>query len=107
MLRRDGVGVAQLAASPHVSCSGPGSRFPTSRPRVRPVRQTPLARALLPTPPPVVENWAMAYLKPPAIETKIFNKLAMHSTLWDVHTLEVARRNAVDRNGSRWFRWST
>jgi len=38
----------------------------------------------------------MAYLKPPAIETKIFNKLAMHSTLWDVHTLEVARRNAVD-----------
>lgn len=38
----------------------------------------------------------MAYLKPPAIETKIFNKLAMHSTLWDVHTLEVARRNGVD-----------
>ena len=38
----------------------------------------------------------MAYLKPSAIETKIFNKLAMHSTLWDVHTLEVARRNAVD-----------
>jgi Domain of unknown function (DUF385). len=36
----------------------------------------------------------MAYLKPPAIETKIFNRLAMHSTLWDVHTLEVARRNA-------------
>ena len=28
--------------------------------------------------------------------TKIFNKLAMHSTLWDVHTLEVARRNAID-----------
>lgn len=38
----------------------------------------------------------MPYLKPPAIETKLFNKLAMHSTLWDVHTLEVARRNAVD-----------
>lgn len=43
-----------------------------------------------------VEDGVMAYLKPPAIETKIFNKLAMHSTLWDVHTLEVARRNAVD-----------
>ena len=38
----------------------------------------------------------MAYLKPPAIETKIFNKLAMHSTLWDVHTLEVARRNGAN-----------
>jgi len=38
----------------------------------------------------------MAYLKPSAIETKILNKLAMHSKLWDVHTLEVARRNAVD-----------
>ena len=38
----------------------------------------------------------MAYLKPSAIETKIFNRLAMHSKLWDVHTLEVARRNAVD-----------
>ena len=38
----------------------------------------------------------MAYLKPPALETKIFNKLAMYSTLCDVHTLEVARRNAVD-----------
>jgi deazaflavin-dependent oxidoreductase (nitroreductase family) len=38
----------------------------------------------------------MAYLKPPPIETRFFNKLAMHSTLWDVHTLEVARRNAVD-----------
>jgi len=38
----------------------------------------------------------MVYLKPPARITKIFNKLAMHSTLWDVHTLEVARRNAVD-----------
>lgn len=43
-----------------------------------------------------VEDSHMAYLKPPAIETKIFNRLAMHSTLWDVHTLEVARRNAVD-----------
>lgn len=38
----------------------------------------------------------MVYLKPPARVTKIFNKLAMYSTLWDVHTLEVARRNAVD-----------
>jgi deazaflavin-dependent oxidoreductase (nitroreductase family) len=38
----------------------------------------------------------MAYLKPPGTVTKIFNKMAMHSTLWDVHTLEVARRNAVD-----------
>ena len=41
----------------------------------------------------------MAYLKPSAT-TKIFNilanSLAMRSTLWDVHTLEVARRNAVD-----------
>ncbi|MEP7035061.1 MAG: nitroreductase/quinone reductase family protein [Dermatophilaceae bacterium] len=35
----------------------------------------------------------MAYLKPLAIETKIFNRLAMMSTLWDVHTLEVARRD--------------
>jgi deazaflavin-dependent oxidoreductase (nitroreductase family) len=37
----------------------------------------------------------MVYLKPKKV-TKIFNRLAMHSTLWDVHTLEVARRNAVD-----------
>ena len=41
----------------------------------------------------------MAYLKPSAT-TKIFNNLAnslaMRSTLWDVHTLEVARRNSVD-----------
>lgn len=37
----------------------------------------------------------MAYLKPPAI-TKFFNNLALRSTLWDVHTLEVARRNAVE-----------
>ena len=36
----------------------------------------------------------MAYLKPAAFETKIFNRLAMMSTLWDVHTLEVARRDA-------------
>ena len=39
----------------------------------------------------------MAYLKPSAT-TKIFNNLAnslaMRSTMWDVHTLEVARRNA-------------
>jgi deazaflavin-dependent oxidoreductase (nitroreductase family) len=38
----------------------------------------------------------MVYLTPPARITKIFNKLAMHSTLLDIHTLEVARRNAVD-----------
>jgi deazaflavin-dependent oxidoreductase (nitroreductase family) len=37
----------------------------------------------------------MVYLKPTKV-TKIFNRLAMYSTLWDVHTLEVARRNAVD-----------
>ena len=37
----------------------------------------------------------MAYLKPHAIETKFFNPLAMRSKLWDVHTLEVARRNAI------------
>ena len=42
----------------------------------------------------VVENREMAYVTPRAIETKIFNKLAMMSTLWDVHTLEVARRDA-------------
>ena len=39
----------------------------------------------------------MAYLKPRALETKIFNRLAMMSTLWDVHTLEVARRDASHR----------
>jgi deazaflavin-dependent oxidoreductase (nitroreductase family) len=38
----------------------------------------------------------MVSLKGPARVTKIFNRLAMRSTLWDVHTLEVARRNAVD-----------
>lgn len=37
----------------------------------------------------------MAYLKPSAT-TKFFNSLAMRSTLWDVHTLEVARRNAAE-----------
>jgi len=42
------------------------------------------------------QDYAMVYLKPPARVTKIFNRLAMHSTLWDVHTLEVARRNAVN-----------
>jgi len=44
----------------------------------------------------VVQDYPMAYLKPSAMETKVFNNLAMHSTLWDVHTLEVTRRNAVD-----------
>jgi len=42
------------------------------------------------------QDYVMAYLKPPARVTKIFNRLAMRSTLWDVHTLEVARRNAVN-----------
>ena len=37
----------------------------------------------------------MAYLRPSAI-TKFFNGLAMRSTMWDVHTLEVARRNAAE-----------
>ena len=44
----------------------------------------------------VGQDWPMVDLTPPARITKIFNKLAMYSTLWDVHTLEVARRNAVD-----------
>jgi F420H(2)-dependent quinone reductase len=52
--------------------------------------------ATFPNTDPVVEDGDMAYLKPSAIETKIFNKLAMHSRLWDVHTLEVARRNGID-----------
>jgi deazaflavin-dependent oxidoreductase (nitroreductase family) len=43
----------------------------------------------------LLDDGAMAYLKPHAIETKFFNRLAMRSKLWDVHTLEVARRNAV------------
>jgi deazaflavin-dependent oxidoreductase (nitroreductase family) len=38
----------------------------------------------------------MVNLTPTARITRIFNKLATCSTLWDVHTLEVARRNAVD-----------
>jgi deazaflavin-dependent oxidoreductase (nitroreductase family) len=44
----------------------------------------------------MVQDCVMVYLKPPARVTKIFDRLAMRSTLWDVHTLEVARRNAVD-----------
>ena len=36
----------------------------------------------------------MASVEPAAIETKIFNRLAMMSALGDVHTLEVARRDA-------------
>lgn len=44
----------------------------------------------------MLQDYDMAYLKPPARVTKIFNRLAMRSTLWDVHTLEVARRNAVN-----------
>jgi deazaflavin-dependent oxidoreductase (nitroreductase family) len=38
----------------------------------------------------------MVNLTPAARLTRIFNKLATCSTLWDVHTLEVARRNAID-----------
>ena len=38
----------------------------------------------------------MVNAKPQARISRIFNKLARYSTLWDVHTLEVARRNAVD-----------
>jgi deazaflavin-dependent oxidoreductase (nitroreductase family) len=38
----------------------------------------------------------MVNLTPQARIVRIFNKLAMYSTLWDVHTLEVARRNAVN-----------
>jgi len=38
----------------------------------------------------------MAYRKPVALVTKIFNRLAMHNALGDVHTLEVERRDAVD-----------
>ncbi len=35
----------------------------------------------------------MTYLKPPALTVKVFNKLAMKSTLWGVNTLEVAGRS--------------
>src|SRR5450759_3871393 len=42
------------------------------------------------------QDCAMVYLKPPARITKILNKPATFSNVWDVHTLEVARRNAVD-----------
>jgi deazaflavin-dependent oxidoreductase (nitroreductase family) len=35
----------------------------------------------------------MTYLKPPALTVKVFNKLAMKSTLRGVHTLEVAGRS--------------
>ena len=35
----------------------------------------------------------MTYLKPPALTVKVFNKLAMRSTLWGVNTLEVAGRS--------------
>ena len=34
----------------------------------------------------------MTYLKPPALTVKVFNKLAMKSTIWGVNTLEVAGR---------------
>ena len=49
----------------------------------------------LPPRPPLLDDDLMAYLKPSAT-TKFFNSLAMRSTLWDVHTLEVARRNAAE-----------
>lgn len=42
------------------------------------------------------QDCVMVSMRGPARVTKIFNRLAMRSTLWDVHTLEVARRNAVD-----------
>jgi deazaflavin-dependent oxidoreductase (nitroreductase family) len=35
----------------------------------------------------------MTYLKPPALTVKVFNKLAMKSTIWGVNTLEVAGRS--------------
>jgi hypothetical protein len=38
----------------------------------------------------------MAYLMPSAMETEILNRLAMHTKIGDIHTLEVARRNGVD-----------
>jgi len=50
---------------------------------------------LLPARARLLNDGVMAYLKPSAI-TKFFNGLAMHSTMWDVHTLEVARRNAAE-----------
>ena len=34
----------------------------------------------------------MSYLKPPALTVKVFNKLAMRTAKWGVHTLEVAGR---------------
>lgn len=39
-----------------------------------------------------LDDGVMAYLKPPTIETRFFNPLALLTTLWDVHTLEVSRR---------------
>ena len=50
---------------------------------------------LLPARARLLNDGVMAYLKPSAI-TKFFNGLAMRSTMWDVHTLEVARRNAAE-----------
>jgi hypothetical protein len=44
----------------------------------------------------LLDDGVMAYLKPRVIETKFFNPLAMRSTMWDVHTLEVARHNAAE-----------
>jgi deazaflavin-dependent oxidoreductase (nitroreductase family) len=35
----------------------------------------------------------MTYLKPPALTVKVFNKLALKSTIWGVNTLEVAGRS--------------
>ena len=50
---------------------------------------------LLPARTRLLDDGVMAYLKPSAM-TKFFNGLAMHGTMWDVHTLEVARRNAAE-----------
>lgn len=38
----------------------------------------------------------MTYLKPSAFTAKVSNRIAMRTTLWDVHTLEVARRTSQD-----------
>ena len=39
----------------------------------------------------------MAYLKPGSFTVKVANRIAMMTTLWDVHTLQVARRQGDGR----------
>jgi deazaflavin-dependent oxidoreductase (nitroreductase family) len=34
----------------------------------------------------------MAYLKPSRLTAKVVNRIAMRTKVWDVHTLEIARR---------------